>query len=375
LRDELDAQVYPDGAQVELATGYHTVSLRNFVAPLRLARHNDVPLPAGYAEGLERQYDYLLKVRDPLGTTPDLNDGGRVDVAHYAREALELFPQRDDFRWAATGGQEGTPPAYTSVALPWAGQYVLRSGWDRDARYLLFDAGPFGAGHQHEDKLTVVVNAYGHDLISDTGNYPYEDSPYRRYALSSAAHNVVLVDGEGQQRRRLPRETFVARQPADNPWQVSEHEVRVTGTYDDGFGPDGALRVTHRRTIRFLEGSCWELTDELLPEDDAAHRYDVLFHLDPEDVSLAEGGSTVVARHSSGVGIRIAAAEGLSPSVRLVRGQEEPFVLGWRRARGAWAGGAGGREPVWVAVFTYTKAGPARWTVRLDPFSSNGASR
>ena len=377
LRGELDAQVYPDGAQVELATGYHTVSLRNFVAPLRLARHNGVAVAEGYEAGLGRQSEYLRKIRDPLGTTPDLNDGGRVDVAAYAREALELFPHREDFRWAATSGQEGHPPTYTSLGLPWAGHYVLRSGWDADARYALLDAGPFGAGHQHEDKLSFVLCAFGHDLLIDTGNYPYEDSPYRRYALSSAAHNVVLVDGQGQNRRRLPRETYVAREPADNRWSDSAGDVLVTGTYDDGFGPDGLVKVAHQRTLRLIGGERFEVADEVRPDngDEAEHTYEALFHLDPDEARLEDDGVTVVGRHADGVGIRIAPVEG-RPEVRLVRGQDEPYVLGWRRSRGAWAGGAGGRSPVWVAVYTYRGRGAQRWIISLEPFrdAAPGAS-
>ena len=48
-------------------------------------------------------------------------------------------------------------PTETSHAFPYSGHYVMRSGWDKDATYLLFDAGPFGAGHQHEDKLHFVL--------------------------------------------------------------------------------------------------------------------------------------------------------------------------------------------------------------------------
>jgi hypothetical protein len=56
LRREINAQVYPDGAQIELTPGYHNVALVNFVGALRLARRNDVPLPPGYQEGLEKMY-------------------------------------------------------------------------------------------------------------------------------------------------------------------------------------------------------------------------------------------------------------------------------------------------------------------------------
>ena len=33
----------------------------------------------------------------------------------------------------------------------------MRSGWDRKALFLGFEVGPFGAGHQHEDKLSIEI--------------------------------------------------------------------------------------------------------------------------------------------------------------------------------------------------------------------------
>jgi hypothetical protein len=89
----------------------------------------------------------------------------------------------------------------------------MRSGWERDAIFLGFEAGPFGYGHQHEDKLGVVIFAYGKDLLVEGGSYAYDASKWRRYVLSSAAHNVILVDGQGQvclgcSRSRLDSETW-----------------------------------------------------------------------------------------------------------------------------------------------------------------------
>lgn len=59
---------------------------------------------------------------------------------------------------------------------------------------MLFDVGPFGAGHQHEDKLGFVIYAYGAYLVIDSGIYPYDTSRWRRYVLSPYAHNVIHVD-------------------------------------------------------------------------------------------------------------------------------------------------------------------------------------
>jgi len=65
LLEELDRQVYPDGAQKELTTGYHQVALRNFEGLLKIARHNARDLPPEYVQRRERLYDYDLKVMSP----------------------------------------------------------------------------------------------------------------------------------------------------------------------------------------------------------------------------------------------------------------------------------------------------------------------
>lgn len=54
---ELDNQVYPDGSQIELTTGYHQVSLNNFLGLASTAILNDVPLPGDYYDKLRRKID------------------------------------------------------------------------------------------------------------------------------------------------------------------------------------------------------------------------------------------------------------------------------------------------------------------------------
>ena len=62
-------------------------------------------------------------------------------------------------------------------------------------QFLLFDAGPYGLGHQHEDKLSMFIYALGRVLLTEAGTYSYDRSKYRRYVLGTWAHNTILVDG------------------------------------------------------------------------------------------------------------------------------------------------------------------------------------
>ena len=54
------------------------------------------------------------------------------------------------------------------------------------------------AGHNHMDRLGLQLHARGREMVSDIG---YAQNNLRAYATSSFAHNLVLVDEEGQRPR------------------------------------------------------------------------------------------------------------------------------------------------------------------------------
>ncbi|MBI5394011.1 MAG: alginate lyase family protein, partial [Verrucomicrobia bacterium] len=202
LYKQLDDEVYPDGMEYELAGGYNNWVVREFAGILELADLNERrdEVPADFQAKMEKMFNYLLLASMPNGAIPGLNDSGNRDVRKLLETGFKLFPKREDFQFVATGGKNGRAPAQTSHAFPWCGHYVMRSGWDKDSTYLMFDAGPYGYGHQHEDKLHFVLWAHGRQLVLDPGNFSYDRSRWRRYVLSTAAHNTVMVDGENQHR-------------------------------------------------------------------------------------------------------------------------------------------------------------------------------
>ncbi|MBM3500352.1 MAG: hypothetical protein FJX74_16975, partial [Armatimonadetes bacterium] len=327
LTRQLTAQVYPDGAQIELAPGYHGVTLGNLLGALRLARRVGYAMPEGFDAGLERMFEYYVRTAMPDLRTPPLNDSGAGGVQSWLRQGHELFPRRADFLYLASGGQEGQAPAYTSCAMPYAGWNVMRTGWSREDRYLLFDAGPYGSGHQHEDKLHLLLHAYGKLLLTEPGNYSYDASDWRRYVLSTRGHNTVLVDGREQNRGRA-RETWVAAEPGREPWVTGEDFDYAAGTYADGYGPEGDRTVTHTRHVLFVKPDYWIVIDVLSPTDGAPHRYDAPFHLDVDSATLDPITLACVAR-SGDVGLAIVPLTREGLAAEIISGQTDPTVQGW----------------------------------------------
>jgi hypothetical protein len=318
---------------------------------------------------MERMHAVNVMMMMPDGRLPDVNDGGWRPVAPLMDRAVEIYPQRADFLWAYSEGKKGSPPAETSTAFPYAGYYLMRTGWEPDAAWALFDGGPFGYGHQHEDKLNVLLHAYGRRLLTEGGNYAYDASEMRRYVLSTRAHNTVRVDGEDQNRRlHYRREQFDVTALAGASWHTGDEYDVVEATHDEGYGPEAARTVAHTRRVVLAKkgigklGPCLLVVDRFMPQDDKAHSYQVLWHLNA-DSAETDG----LAVHSTDAGqsnlsIVPAALPGLG--VDLVSGQESPEWQGWiavkHHQQGEYA-------PAPTAVYRLQAAGPVRLVTVLYP--------
>lgn len=346
LYQQLDNEFYPDGMEYELAAGYNNWTVSEFAHVLDLAGRNGRrdEFPADFQRKMEKMFNYLLFASMPNGQIPGFNDSNNTDVRKLLATGFALFPKRTDFQYIATAGSSGNVPAEVSHAFPYSGHYVMRSGWDKAATYLLFDAGPFGYGHQHEDKLSFVLWSHERQLILDPGNFSYDRSRWRRYVLSSAGHNTILVDGEGQ-RRLGKKETYfwprpwTAAEPPGNDarWRSTPEYDYASGVYTNGYGPKH-IAVTHQRQILYLKReNIFLLVDTLTPGDQKPHRYEALFH-------LASDENPIVA------------ADGLTPEI--VKGKEDEPVQGW--ASGPW-------RAIPTAIYRKSGVGVVRLVFALDP--------
>jgi hypothetical protein len=326
LRKETNVQVYPDGAQFELTPGYHNVALRNMLCIPRLAREFKQEVPQGYIAGLEKMFAYNLWAMRPDGDVPHWNDSWTVNAREILKQGAELFPVRRDFLWIATEGKLGAPPDHTSHFFPWAGQVVMRSGWDREALFLGFEVGPYGAGHQHEDKLSVVI-FNRRPLLVEAGTYDYDASQWRRYVLSSRAHNVVLVDGGGQQRRNH-RESWIAKGPMDADVQTNERFDFARGIYDEGF--ERGVRAKHVREVCFDKSNrLFLVRDRLVSLDNREHLFELLWHLDSPQLLAEPTKGIYETQFKDGGNLRMVTQTGDGLQCRVVEGQTKPDVQGW----------------------------------------------
>jgi len=362
LAREIDNQVPPDGAQVELTPHYHGVTMGSFLGATRIAEYNGIAAPENVKAGILRMGRYLLDVSKPNLHAPMFNDSDDGSVAR--RLASFATAENPAMQYVLSRGKEGTAPAYTSIALPYAGQYVMRSGWDEQALYLAMDAGPYGAGHQHEDKLQIEVHAFGRSHILDPGRFTYAGGPWRSYFLATRSHSTVLVNGRGQNRRRTPRNRWIGRRPQDNLWLTGDAFDFMTGIYNEGYGK-GTEGVTHIRKVFFKRNEYWLVHDLLVGPADIVGEYtaSVQYQFGTTGITAAADG-TVIASHNKDANLAILPVSDRPFQVKLHEGEEKP-PKGWI----AWSLHKALKTPATMAVIHQKSALPIRIDTLLLPYA------
>ena len=323
---ELNSQFTPDGAQIELSTGYHWVALRNLIHIPLVARAVDrvEELPDDFLMRAEKAFDFTLLMLCPDGSTPRVNDTpNSQNAAAILKVGSELFPERDDYRWAASGRTEGQPPRDVSHGFPFAGYCVMRSSWEADANMLCFDAGPTGIAHIHQDKLNVMLWAYGREILLDTGGGPYESSEWRRYGLDTHSHNTILVDGLPQR-----RQAFASFEPLEDvTWRSLDDFDFAAGIYDDLY--DEGRPTAHHRRILFVKPDIFFIVDTLLPTGDGEHVYQARWHFKEPNVTLSEETGAAVSTDEGLPNLALIPLLQEGVDIECVSAQEEPELMGW----------------------------------------------
>lgn len=371
----LPVQFYPDGGHVSGSTGYNWASIHALENLIRLLRRTGTKVPPRYLDTLRQALLQPIALSRPDQGQIDLNDGGwgLVDD-HYRVVCNEFFPADEVFRWMASRGKTGRPPAFTSIALPNSGHLVQRTGWGPAHQYLFMDAGPFGASHGKNDKLTIYLALGPHQLLASGGRGSYDANPFSRYTGSTYAHNTLLVDGLPQQRIGLP-ETHTGHVPEARRWQTSAKVDYAEGFYRSGWhGPARVVGGVQTRQLICLKGgnppatAFWVVIDTVVPDDDLTHDYTAVFHsrrdrAELDDPSLA----FTCVDHSAGFRVLPADPNGLS--LRDAIGQTEPVIQGWHvvgRQRAAmhtaeyrWTA-TGSTRRIWLLETTLP---PASWQI------------
>ena len=336
----MKGQVYKDGVQTELTSSYHYVALLNFAQFAQICKNANEELPAYFNHTMESMYSYLAYTMRPDGYGILNNDADRKNNREWISAVMDEYG-REDWRYITTNGKEGIKPrGEPSVVYPWAGQLISRSGYNTDAHWSFFDIGPWGSGHQHNDKLHISISAYGRDLLVDAGRFAYRGEvadKFRPYARGSQGHNVILIDGNGQ----APGPKVVDTPLTENHYSITPDFDYAWNSFDKFESVEGDL--VHSRAMMYVRNNFWIVVDKI--NTDRPRKIEVLWHW-ASDMAKPKKMYGAMATANERGNLRILPVGKQNWKIDQVKGLEQPEVQGWYSSE------YNKYEPNWTTIFS-----------------------
>lgn len=160
--------------------------------------------------------------------------------------------------------------------IGWA---IFRDHWDEDATLLAVKAG-FTWNHAHADAGSFMLFHQGLPLLIDSGNCSYGRSEYNAYYVQSEAHNVVLFNGQGQDREDIYR-------GGKEPGQLYNYldGAGVQYVYADAAGPMGRFFKRNFRHFLWID-DCIVIIDDVMSYESG--KIEWLLHYEGEMVASGD---------------------------------------------------------------------------------------
>lgn len=284
----LNAAVLPDGFEYEGSPYYHNFVNWAYTLLAENARKRGINLYAIEGEdgqSIQRMWSALASLAMSDGSIPFTGDGNYWQNSSFDAEFCEVYEvalaRTGDLRYAwlldcAYQRMETDRDTWTALTFAnfditasprpkmnacYLGNIklaVLRDSTNSDGFAALLRFGPPGSGHTHRDCLAPLLFPFS----LDAGNPPYGVNTRRSWYQKSAAHNVVLVDGQSQ-----------ARSDGQLLSWISEpgHSI-VKASVDDAYPG-----VYFQRQVTLVEG---QISDHASLSSEDERTFDWLFHTD-----------------------------------------------------------------------------------------------
>ncbi|MBB3047832.1 hypothetical protein FHR99_002098 [Litorivivens lipolytica] len=384
LLDQLTTQVHPDGGYFEQSTRYQYYTVEIYLHFLILARINQGELPGLVENKLRDMVSFLLQLRRPDGTLPQIGDtdGGCLlplvrrhsgDYRGLFSTASVLFRNRS-FSWAAgelapealwllgddAQAPRPQPPAPSPLhCFKDSGYAVMRNSWDCKAHQMIVDFGPLGcpvsSGHGHADLLSLQCSCWGENFLVDPGTYCYTADPvWRDHFRSSNAHSTLIIDGQNQ---AIPKAAFSwhSRPEACLNQCHALPEYSIVDASHTAY-VNAEAPITHRRRVLFIEQRYWLVIDDVIGLGE--HDIDLRYQFAPLSVVQTDNSTVCAQGLNSKLQLRVLGSS--ETHCAIFTGSDFPR-LGW------YSQNYGQRVPAPLVSFSSNRKLPLRLATLIYP--------
>lgn len=293
-----------DGSYIEATNGYSNSVLSMHRDFKKAAYSMGISLPEEYDERLRKAVYGIVLMYGSGGSTLQYGDEGfGTRSTNGYGQFVEWF---DDYelQYIDSQGQKGTEPSWTSHLFENSAYTVLRSGWEKDDTVLFTNVRGGDGGHGHADDNEIVLSAFGKRLLVDSGKFNYDAySEVRQYALSTRAHNTVLINNTSQRNGWLSPSTecvgTVHSFVADKNYDFVSQSTKSNASSG------------HKRSILFIKDGPIVVSDYMTPNDKKSENsFKQLWHMTPEaNMSIENESGVIRSNFEDGKNIIVASGD------------------------------------------------------------------
>jgi len=347
-----------NGINKEEASGYVQFTADFFLFAFVVAKNTQNAFSEKYHKKLCDIFEYIYQFTDIEGNHPeygDTDDGfaTRLEFSQSPNNFKSLLTtaailtKNPKYIWKSAGmdlknqllfGTEGEQifsslrpikDLQSSIIYSEEGHAFLRSYFGNNNEvYIHIDSAPLGylsiAAHGHADALSFVMNINGQKVFIDSGTYSYHYDPvWRKYFVSTLAHNTVSIDRQNQA-------LFTSPTHWTNHYKCEVKSCITNASHDfitvshNGYRK---MKIEHLREFYLNKNTnILTITDDIFIKDGKIHLIDIPFHIHPE-VSVTFINNTNYILSSPKTGTIIVVTDN-QMTTKMYYGSYEPHI-GW----------------------------------------------
>lgn len=308
LTKELDKQFFSDGMHRELSNHYHRIALEGFLLAAEIAPEDIVENSKWRAA-----WQALRDITQPNGYGPLNNDGD----LEYNRKILD-----ENTKWWTDFGTIDGNGFYFRNPGP-SGQFIARKRSQHLSWWLMADFGPYGADHQHEDRLHVSWAVNFQSILVDNGRFHYKDDAWRKYFRKQPSHNTIILEKgsylQPEWGRKIGRESANDTRSggtSDWAWAVAPKVFRTTL----------GIVVCHRTIISLDSGEIFIIDQRDSPFGGATKTH---WNFHPNTQISSSSRESHWYFEADKVQGEMELLFPKQSDSKIYQGQESPFIAGW----------------------------------------------
>jgi len=301
INNYLEGMTYPDGGMLEQSFNYNDGDVGEMEAIRNLLTTAKVSLPdleTSLSIAIDNYYHLTWALRSPLMSLPIIGEQGHSGATQVWKDAataqawinkMKLIGTSDLISQQVLNAYSGSTTNnsnFKTVAFPYSGNYVQRTGWDLFSQYLFFTSSRPSRGHKIAGVNSIQLIARGRDMLVSDGHADYSnvlDPGITNYLSESSTlkNNTIMVDNLSQ--TWAPIILQVANDPIKTRYCNTPDMQYMEGNYTLGYGVNAdVLDVSHQRQLTFLpDAGIWIMVDLMTNTGTKIHSYSQTWNFAP----------------------------------------------------------------------------------------------